>query len=123
MGGILQNIPYTHNTHVHCTLYRYVKALDRRAKVLRKLAGKLTGGDENLNLKIEYLRQALEVIFTLQKTFFQIFFSTWKISFIYFMDKTMEDGLFLQNTKLKLNSIHKSSLNSYIFWNTLYQCF
>ena len=91
VGGILQNIPYTHNTHVHCTLYRYVKALDRRAKVLRKLAGKLTGGDENLNLKIEYLRQALEVIFTLQKTFFQIFFSTWKISFIYFMDKTMEE--------------------------------
>lgn len=93
MGGILQNIPYTHNTHVHCTLHRYVKALDRRAKVLRKLAGKLTGGDENLNLKIEYLRQALEVIFafTLQKTFFRIFFSTLKISFIYFMDKTMED--------------------------------
>ena len=76
MGGILKNKPYTHNMHVHCTLYRYVKALDRRAKVLRKLSGKLMGGDENLNLKIEYLRQALEVIyaFTLQKTFFRIFF-------------------------------------------------
>ena len=42
-------------------MLRYAKALDRRAKVLRKLAAKLKGGDENLNLKIEHLSQALEV--------------------------------------------------------------
>jgi len=39
---------------------RYGKALDRRAKLLRKQASKLPGGDENIQLKIDKLMQALE---------------------------------------------------------------
>ena len=88
-----------------------MKALDRRAKVLRKLAGKLKGGDENLHLKIEYLRQALEVIYalTLQQTFSK---------YIYNIDKTMGNRLFVQ-TKLKINSISKLSQIP-VCWDTLY---
>jgi import receptor subunit TOM70 len=39
---------------------RYGKALDRQAKVLRKLAAKLGGDEENLNKRILMLTQALE---------------------------------------------------------------
>merc|ERR1740128_44599 len=39
---------------------RYGKALDRRAKVMRKLTNKLGGGDENNKLRVAQLMQALE---------------------------------------------------------------
>ena len=35
--------------------------MDRRAKVLRKLTGKLGGGDDNTKLRVSQLMQALEV--------------------------------------------------------------
>ena len=41
--------------------HRYGKALERRSKVLKKIASKLGGGDENIKKKIDHLTLSLEV--------------------------------------------------------------